>query len=98
MTWGYVRILHESSSTPEAKLLTTMCDCQVGAVVHTDDTLKGSKLDAIILFWLPDFLQHFVGLGQIDSIEFGLGFNVDGGTSRACAEWLFNIHVFSSFV
>lgn len=53
---------HESSK-PEAKLLTTMCDCQVRAVVHTDDTLKGSKLDAIILFWLSDFLEHFVVLG-----------------------------------
>lgn len=66
--------------------MATMCDCEVRAVVHTDDTLKGSKLDAIILFWLSTFLEHFIGLGQIDGVEFGFGFNVDRGPSWACAE------------
>ena len=71
-----------------------MRDCQVNAVVHANDTLERSKLDAVILLRRLDIFGNLVGSSQVDGIVFFVGFEINEIAGRARTEQFINIHLF----
>lgn len=52
--------------TRSAVEMTAMGNRQAGSIIHTDDTLEGSNLDAVIFLRLLEILRHIISLGEVD--------------------------------